>query len=330
MPTVITCPACQKQLRLPDDLLGRPVQCPACRQHFEPEVKANKPPAPPRSEPEPVPSSPPRKDLNLSLDDTPGSAPRSEPRPQPLSDPAEREKAEGIPPWRPRPEPVDTPPRRESTPREDARNGEQDRDWDRDRDRDQDRDRDWDRDRVLDRDRRWDRDRDRDSDRDRDRDRDWDRDRDRDRWRRDREEDPLPRRDTLPHRANTVLTLGVVALSLLLTCVLFPISLVLGLIAWVMGGSDLRKMKAGEMDPEGRGNTQAGYVCGIIATVIAGLTTLSCAGFVSLGFIMDSQQQVGGAPRPRGGAPVSTAKVPQQKGAPNGAPQNGRPNPDDE
>jgi hypothetical protein len=84
----------------------------------------------------------------------------------------------------------------------------------------------------------------------------------------------------------------------------FPVSLVLGLCAWVMGGADLRKMNAGEMDPEGRGNTQAGYVCGIIAAVIAGLTTLSCASFVAIVFFQDSQQPVGQG-RPRGGAPAS-------------------------
>ena len=43
----------------------------------------------------------------------------------------------------------------------------------------------------------------------------------------------------------------------------------LGIIAWVMANGDLKKMNAGEMDPEGRGNTQAGKICGIISVCLA-------------------------------------------------------------
>ncbi|KKL57073.1 hypothetical protein LCGC14_2239040, partial [marine sediment metagenome] len=41
-----------------------------------------------------------------------------------------------------------------------------------------------------------------------------------------------------------------------------------GIIAWVMGNSDLRKMDHGIMDPTGRDMTQAGRICGIISTII--------------------------------------------------------------
>ncbi|MDP7009652.1 MAG: hypothetical protein QGI78_08800 [Phycisphaerales bacterium] len=43
----------------------------------------------------------------------------------------------------------------------------------------------------------------------------------------------------------------------------------LGIIAWVMANGDLKKMDAGTMDPEGRGNTQAGKICGIISVCLA-------------------------------------------------------------
>src|SRR5207248_2367574 len=46
------------------------------------------------------------------------------------------------------------------------------------------------------------------------------------------------------------------------------VGLVLGIIAWVMGGSDLKQINAGTMDPDGRGMTMGGYVCGIIGTVL--------------------------------------------------------------
>jgi hypothetical protein len=39
------------------------------------------------------------------------------------------------------------------------------------------------------------------------------------------------------------------------------------------GNEDIRKMRAGVMDPEGQGMTEAGRICGMIATIlsIAGL-----------------------------------------------------------
>jgi hypothetical protein len=63
-----------------------------------------------------------------------------------------------------------------------------------------------------------------------------------------------------PHRGGTILALGI--LSLLFHCA--P----LGIVAWVMGGSDLAAMRRGEMDRAGEGTTQAGRVCGIIASAL--------------------------------------------------------------
>ena len=54
-----------------------------------------------------------------------------------------------------------------------------------------------------------------------------------------------------PHHGGTILTLGI-----------------LGIIAWVMGQSDLEKMRAGRMDRSGEGMTQAGRILGIIATIL--------------------------------------------------------------
>src|SRR5690349_10448850 len=80
------------------------------------------------------------------------------------------------------------------------------------------------------------------------------------------------RRDCEPHRGPLVLALGVLSLVLLSIC--FPVGAVLGLVAWVMGQGDLRKLKRGDMDPAGQGLTQAGWICGIIGTLLNGLFTL--------------------------------------------------------
>ncbi len=62
-----------------------------------------------------------------------------------------------------------------------------------------------------------------------------------------------------PHRATTILVLGILSL---IVCA--P----LGIFAWIMGNADLKDMEAGTMDPAGRSNTNAGRICGIIGTVL--------------------------------------------------------------
>jgi hypothetical protein len=69
------------------------------------------------------------------------------------------------------------------------------------------------------------------------------------------------RRDYFPHRGTTILSLGILSL-------IPPCCPILGPIAWYMGNADLREMRAGRMDPEGEGYTNAGRICGIVATCI--------------------------------------------------------------
>jgi hypothetical protein len=76
---------------------------------------------------------------------------------------------------------------------------------------------------------------------------------------------PSPSNPTQPHRGVLILVLGILGLV-----VCFPF----GIAAWVMGGGDLREMRAGRMDPTGQGMTQAGYIIGIIATLLALLAFL--------------------------------------------------------
>ena len=64
-----------------------------------------------------------------------------------------------------------------------------------------------------------------------------------------------------PHRGGMILTLGILAA----TC---NFLLIPGIMAWVMGSSDLKKMEAGYMDPEGKGITTAGMVLGIVFTLL--------------------------------------------------------------
>lgn len=81
------------------------------------------------------------------------------------------------------------------------------------------------------------------------------------------------RRERLePHRGQTVMILGILSL--------FLAGIILGPIAWVMGNNDLKEMRAGRMDREGEGQTNAGRICGMIATIL-NIAALAC---VCIGF----------------------------------------------
>ena len=76
-----------------------------------------------------------------------------------------------------------------------------------------------------------------------------------------------PRPSYEPHRGGAILTLGIIGLPLSCCC----LGLVFGIIAWVMGSGDMKKIDAALMDPTGRGMTQAGMILGIIATILSGI-----------------------------------------------------------
>jgi hypothetical protein len=85
------------------------------------------------------------------------------------------------------------------------------------------------------------------------------------------------RRDLQPHRGTTILILGIVSI---LFC--GPLGLVTSIPAWVMGRNDLRGMREGRIDGDGEGLTMAGYVMGIIMTVISALILAAFAFFIVL------------------------------------------------
>lgn len=61
--------------------------------------------------------------------------------------------------------------------------------------------------------------------------------------------------------------------------------IVFGIIAWVMGNSDLEEIRAGRMDPEGEGMTQAGRIMGMISTILFVVGILGCCGFYGCMFV---------------------------------------------
>ena len=63
-----------------------------------------------------------------------------------------------------------------------------------------------------------------------------------------------------PHRGVLILVFGILTWF---TCIIF------GILAWIWGNQDLAEMKAGRMDPEGMGLTNAGRILGMINVILA-------------------------------------------------------------
>jgi hypothetical protein len=91
------------------------------------------------------------------------------------------------------------------------------------------------------------------------------------------------RRDSLPHRGALVLVFGI--LSFVLP---YIVGMAFGIAAWVMGHNDLKRMKAGEMDPAGTSLTKAGWICGIIGAIFQGTLTLIMVGWIVAMILMVS------------------------------------------
>jgi hypothetical protein len=90
------------------------------------------------------------------------------------------------------------------------------------------------------------------------------------------------RRDVAPHRGTLILVFGILGL------VIYPCLTILAPVAWIMGNADIKEIRAGRMDPEGEGTTQAGRILGIIGSVvlmlsIAGILMACCAGGMNRG-----------------------------------------------
>jgi LSD1 subclass zinc finger protein len=89
------------------------------------------------------------------------------------------------------------------------------------------------------------------------------------------------RRDCDPHRGGLILTLGIVGLVASFLHILAIVGLPLSIAAWTMAQTDIKQINEGLMDPQGLSNTQAGRVCGIFGTVIGCLwvSLFCCVGF---------------------------------------------------
>lgn len=258
MPTTTTCPSCHGQLRVPDDLLGKQVRCPVCQNVFEAAAPA---PAPGADAPgPPAPERPLWKDLSLELDKSDPNGETQAPAPESAPAPARKRGLVGAVELTPSGGEEPAAPPRPSAPTPPRRP---------------------------------------DAPPGPRRRQDDDEDDDYGPRRGPYGRGPL-RRDTEPHRGVLILVLGIISLAaVILTCFYVGplIGIPLGITAWVLGHGDLRKIKNNQMDPEGLGITQAGWICGIIGTILNSLVLLSCGGFIVFMLTMGAASQTS-APKP--------------------------------
>jgi hypothetical protein len=98
----------------------------------------------------------------------------------------------------------------------------------------------------------------------------------------DEEDDERPRRrHRIPHRGGMILTFGILSIVLLAGC-----GPIFGPMAWLMGNTDLAQIRAGTMEREGEGLTQAGRILGIVATIMwAVMVAVYCLFFTLFGIV---------------------------------------------
>lgn len=97
-----------------------------------------------------------------------------------------------------------------------------------------------------------------------------------------------------PHRGGLILAFGIASVlccnPLGMCCMpcgvcFVVLGAVLGVAAWVMGASDLSKIRAGIMNPEGESMTRWGKILGIVSVGIAILWVLANIGMLAIGAV---------------------------------------------
>lgn len=99
-----------------------------------------------------------------------------------------------------------------------------------------------------------------------------------------------------PHRAGTVLTMGILSIVGAFMCGILGI--IFGIIGLKMSKEDLARMDAGSMDPSGRSNTGAGRICSIIGLVISACNIVIGILWVIFTFVLVGAAAVSGAANP--------------------------------
>jgi predicted Zn finger-like uncharacterized protein len=307
MPIITQCPACERKVRVPDELLGKKVRCPGCGDTF---TAADTPAAPePKPEPKPPPSSgiAGLDDLNLELDEAPPPPPKPPPRKE--EKPKEKIiKQEAAPePLRPKPASKAKPKPRDEE-EDDGKEpcpycgkrikadsvrckycGEELEEEEQEEEEYDERP-----------------------------------------SRRGRKRRRGIRREGLPHRGGLVMSLGIVSvclilidgtalcccggLSAIIDVVVGGIGLGLGIPAWIMGQRDLAKMGQGLMDERGKGSTQTGWICGIIGTILHGLALLASVALFIFLIIMFGASAVTTPAGGAGGGPSNPFAPPPAPG----------------
>jgi hypothetical protein len=109
-----------------------------------------------------------------------------------------------------------------------------------------------------------------------------------------------------PHNGQMIMVLGILSF--------FIMPIILGPVAWVMGYMDLKKIRNGEMDPEGESQTRTGMICGMIATILHAVILVGT--FLIIGIFFSGMCCLGGVAASKGGPGTTTKPMPARPGSP--------------
>jgi hypothetical protein len=258
------CPGCSATFTVDDEKAGKTGKCPKCQAQFViPAVESGVVPAPAAEVPPPLPTGP----APVEIDPCPKCQTRLSVMPGDLGLDVECPSCQtvfkAVRPGSAPPAPPPAPPKRSvlestddtGTPTSRRRRDDEDDDRPSRRGRRRDEDEEEDDDRPSRRGRR-------------DEDDDEDRPRRRSRRRRGGSYEA--------HRGGLILTFAILG---------WVICFIFGIMAWVMGSADLKKMDEGTMDPEGRGLTRAGQIIGMVQCILVLLCVPVYIGAFALGML---------------------------------------------
>lgn len=114
-----------------------------------------------------------------------------------------------------------------------------------------------------------------------------------------------------PHRGGMILAFGIISL---VACQ-FGIGIIFGILAWVMGNSDLKGIESGEVDPEGRQLTQVGKILGIVGTALSGVYMIVMGIYLAFIFAVIARAPMPAPVRPPAPMPAPQPPLPPMKGA---------------
>jgi hypothetical protein len=119
----------------------------------------------------------------------------------------------------------------------------------------------------------------------------------------------MRRGDFKPHNGQMIMILGIISF--------FIMPHILGPVSWIMGYLDLKKIRRGEMDPEGESQTRTGMICGMISTILHAVILVIAVVVIALIFGVACMGAAAASKTKTGTGTTNPASQPSSRSSPN-------------